>query len=253
MLTAHQIESLIQTAILAGEAILKVYEEKDFSKITDFKADNSPLTLADKNAHHVIVEQLAALFPEIHIISEEGDDISYDTRKHWSRYWLIDPLDGTKEFISRNGEFTVNIALMENNRPVWGVVYVPVQGILYYGGKNYGAYKSVAGSVQPIQASTRTSQLVAVGSRSHATVGEANELDIVKNVVAGSSLKFCMIAEGTADLYDRSGPTMEWDTAAGHALVEGAGGKMKMLDGNEFVYNKPNMLNPGFRCCNGEL
>lgn len=251
-LSPAQIESLCYTACLAGEAIMKVYEEKDFAAITDFKADNSPLTLADKCAHEVIALRLNSFDPQIPIISEEGDTIDYEVRKDWLRYWLIDPLDGTKEFIKRNGEFTVNIALIENNKPVWGIVYAPVTQVLYWGGKNYGAYKVVANEQKAIQVSGRKTQLVAVGSRSHASenIASAN-FDIVKNVVVGSSLKFCMLAEGIADVYERAGPTMEWDTAAGQAVLEGAGGILTMLDSNIFCYNKPNMLNPGFLATNG--
>lgn len=254
MLSKTQIDALCHTAYLAGEAIMKVYEEKDFTSIIDFKADNSPLTLADKQAHDVIVLQLNLLQPALPIISEEGEDIDYEQRKDWFRYWLIDPLDGTKEFIKRNGEFTVNIALIENNKPVWGIVYAPVKQVLYWGGKNYGAYKIVSDHTGAIKVSERTEQLVAANSRSHASenIASAN-FDIVKNIVVGSSLKFCMVAEGIADVYERSGPTMEWDTAAGQAVLEGAGGSLTMADGNIFLYNKPSMLNPGFVCTNGLL
>lgn len=254
MLSNTQIDALCHTAYLAGEAIMKVYEEKDFTSIIDFKADNSPLTLADKYAHEAIVWQLNLFEPCLPIISEEGENIDYEQRKDWASYWLIDPLDGTKEFIKRNGEFTVNIALMENNKPVWGIVYAPVKQVLYWGGKNYGAYKIISNQSKSIKVSERNTQLVAASSRSHASenIASAN-FDIVKNIVVGSSLKFCMVAEGIADVYERAGPTMEWDTAAGHAVLEGAGGSLTMLDGNIFLYNKPNMLNPGFLSSNGQL
>ncbi len=249
MISNINIDAVCNIAKLAGEVISKIYQEKDFSTITDFKADNSPLTLADKNAHEVIVHGLQPLYPTIPIISEEGENIEYDIRKDWKTYWLIDPLDGTKEFIKRNGEFTVNIALMENNHPVLGIIFVPVTQVLYWGGKAIGSFKKEGKEAQPIKVSNRINGLTAVGSRSH---GGENKLlvkyDIKEEINIGSSLKFCMVAEGIADIYLRENPTMEWDTAAGQAILEGAGGKMTTIEGLEFPYNKTNMLNGGFVC-----
>ena len=163
-------------------------------------------------------------------------------------------MDGTKEFIKRNGEFTVNIALIENNTPVLGIIFVPVTQILYWGGKSIGAFKKEEEKVKSIKVSNRTQSLTAVGSRSHA--GENKMLaqyDIKEEINIGSSLKFCMVAEGIADIYLRENPTMEWDTAAGQAILEGAGGIMTALDGTLFPYNKINMMNSGFVCLNGGL
>ena len=254
MISNINIDAVCSIAQLAGDAIMKIYQEKDFSTITDFKADNSPLTLADKNAHEVIVHGLQTLYPAIPIISEEGENIEHENRKDWKTYWLIDPLDGTKEFIKRNGEFTVNIALIENNHPVLGIIFVPVTQVLYWGGESSGSFKKLAQDTKSIKVSNRTQSLTAVGSRSHA--GENKLLlkyDIKQEINIGSSLKFCMVAEGIADIYLRENPTMEWDTAAGQAILEGAGGKMTTIEGLEFPYNKMNMLNGGFVCVNEEL
>ena len=234
----------------AGAAILDIY---DGDHSVEYKDDKSPLTAADKAAHAVIVAGLKELTPEIPILSEEGRDIPYEQRKEWPRFWLVDPLDGTKEFIKRNGEFTVNIALIEGQQPVAGVVYVPVQDTLYWGGKGQGAFKQEAQG-QPEAIAVRQPDLekglTVVMSRSHPSPELAEYLETIPVADAlsvGSSLKLCAVAEGRADLYPRLGPTMEWDTAAGQAVVEGAGGTVRRYPADgPLQYNKSNLLNPFF-------
>ena len=233
----------------AGQAIMSVY---DGDHAVEYKDDKSPLTAADKASHEVIVAGLQQHFPMIPILSEEGADIPYAERKGWSRFWCVDPLDGTKEFIKRNGEFTVNIALIENGLPVAGVVYVPVQDKMYHGTAESGCWLSEAGK-DPVQIKVREANqeagLTVVMSRSHPSPDlEAylKDIKVAEVMPVGSSLKLCVVAEGLADLYPRLGPTMEWDTAAGHALVEAAGGTVVQSDGVALVYNKENLLNPYF-------
>lgn len=250
--------TLSEIAIDAGKEILKIYNDSDFSKIVDFKADNSPLTLADEASHKVIVAALQIKYPDIPLISEEGKDISYDVRKNWEYFWLIDPLDGTKEFIKRNGQFTVNIALIHHHSPVAGVIYTPVTEELYFAGKEGyveniqpGAYKQrVSQHPESIKVSQKKENLIAVRSSSHASEEEEKvlaEYGVKESISKGSSLKFCMVAEGKADLYYRHGPTMEWDTAAGQVVVECAGGRVFKETGHEpFVYNKESLLNGSF-------
>jgi len=242
------IDPVVALATEAGQAILEVYA-------TDFdvqeKSDESPLTQADLASHHCIVAGLEQLTPGIPVISEEEGLPSFEERGQWQRYWLIDPLDGTKEFVNRNGEFTVNIALIDSHRPVFGVVYVPVQDKTYIGCEGHGAELREGGNVAPIQvAVTSNAPVRIVGSRSHrgssldAFLERLGETDIVP---MGSSLKFCVIAEGRADIYPRLGPTSEWDTAAAQAVVEQAGGKVLELDGKPLSYNaKEDILNPWF-------
>lgn len=241
---------LIEVAKKAGQAILAVYG-RSFS--VQEKADRSPLTEADCRSHEIIERNLASL-DDIPVLSEEGKSIPYETRKAWTRFWLVDPLDGTKEFINRNGEFTVNIALVENNRPVLAVIYVPVSGVLYHAVKGRGARRIKDGVTAALPTATGTGQLRIVGSRSHASA-EFMEYSgrLMKRhpgsgfISAGSSLKFCLVAEGTADLYPRLGPTMEWDTAAGQLIVEEAGGIVEEAGTRAPLgYNKPNLLNPHF-------
>lgn len=216
------LEQLCQIAKKAGTAILEVYNGEI---AVETKSDNSPLTAADKASHQVIAAGLEALTPEIPILSEEGKDIPYQERKNWRRFWLVDPLDGTKEFIKRNGEFTVNIALIEGGAPVLGVVYVPVQDKLYVGVVGQGAYVQQADAQpEPIQVRTPDAQagLTVVMSRSHPSPELAEYLkniEVAEALPVGSSLKLCVVAEGRADLYPRLGPTMEWDTGAGQAVV----------------------------------
>jgi 3'(2'), 5'-bisphosphate nucleotidase len=208
--------------------------------------------LADIASHHVIVAGLSEFAPEIPVLSEESCDISYVERRQWSRFWLIDPLDGTKEFIRRNGEFTVNIALIENGTPILGVVYAPVLNVCYYGSKEGGAFvqrgKLPDESIHVRQLlEGETIQVVA--SRSHRdarTEALLNDLGRYECISMGSSLKLCLVAEGVAHFYPRLGPTMEWDTAAAHAVVEQAGGKVCDLMGRTLCYNKADMHNPEF-------
>ena len=245
------IEQVKDIAVQAGEKILDVYEHADFG--VDFKADDSPLTKADIASHKTIVAALEALTPDIPVLSEESKGIEYSERKNWSTFWLVDPLDGTKEFIKRNGEFTVNIALIANHKPVLGVVHVPVTNVTYWGAENEGAFKSVDGNTHEIKAaSTLDKSMHVVASRSHAGAETEAFLNNLRNdyklevVSKGSSLKICQVAEGAAHLYPRIGPTMEWDTAAAQAVVEQAGGRMTTLDNTPLMYNKENLLNPFF-------
>ena len=234
----------------AGAEILKIYNS-DQANVVDHKADDSPLTLADVAANEVIISGLELAF-DIPIISEENESIPYSERKNFSKFWCVDPLDGTKEFINRNGEFTVNIALIENGIPVFGGIYVPVIDVYYFGIKGKGAFKQVgSGDLEILKVNTNSSDWIAVGSKSHAKPEEKEfyqEIGVKESFSVGSSLKFCMVAEGSADLYFRSGPTMEWDIAAGHAIVTGAGGEVyKDLECKEvFTYNKENLLNGSF-------
>lgn len=242
------IEPIAAVAVDAGQAILEVYA-------TDFdvqsKDDDSPLTQADLAAHRCIVATLSELTPDIPIISEESGLPSFEERGQWDQYWLIDPLDGTKEFVNRNDEFTVNIAFIESHRPVLGVVHVPVQGKTYIGCKGHGAELRDGDSRTPIHVAATSSQPVRiVGSRSHRGSSLDTFLDKLgksEMIPMGSSLKFCVIAEGKADIYPRLGPTSEWDTAAAQAVVEQAGGKVLQLDGQRLSYNaKSDILNPSF-------
>jgi 3'(2'), 5'-bisphosphate nucleotidase len=244
------LEAVADISRRAGREILDVYG-------TDFesraKADDSPLTEADLRAHRLIVAALAQLSPQLPVLSEEAADISFAERSSWGRYWLVDPLDGTKEFVSRNGEFTVNIALIEGHRPVMGVVHIPVTDTTYSGIPGVGAWRASHDRPRlPISVRRLTRPpLRVVGSRSHgspkleaalATLGP-HEL-----TPAGSSIKLCLVAEGSADLYPRLGPTSEWDIAAGQAVVEGAGGQVvRIADGTALQYNsRAEFLNPDF-------
>ena len=252
------IATINEIAIAAGKAILDIYHHTDFSQVVNFKADDSPLTLADEASHKVIAPALQQHYPDIPVISEEGKDIPYETRQGWEYFWLVDPLDGTKEFIKRNGQFTVNIALIHQQRPVLGVIYTPVTEELYFATKEgyasdveQGAYKKVGGE-EPISLQVRhqSENRVAVRSSSHASEEEDQVLkdyNVTESMARGSSLKFCMVAEGKADIYYRHGPTMEWDTAAGQAIVEGAGGIMyQETSDRPFTYNKESLRNSGF-------
>jgi 3'(2'), 5'-bisphosphate nucleotidase len=243
------IKPLVALARAAGDRILEVYAT-DFS--VQSKNDESPLTLADLAAHRTIVPGLRELAPDIPIISEEGGLPPFAERGKWHRYWLIDPLDGTKEFVNRNGEFTVNIALVVNGRPVLGVVHVPVQHTTYTGCEGHGADKRIGdGRPEKIHVAAKASLPPrVVGSRSHrgASLDAFLErLGAFDMVPMGSSLKFCVVAEGGADVYPRLGPTSEWDTAAAQAVVEQAGGRVVTVDGTALAYNrKEDILNPWF-------
>jgi 3'(2'), 5'-bisphosphate nucleotidase len=245
-------ESVIALAVEAGRAVMEVYgREYD----TTAKADSSPLTEADLASNSVIVAGLAALDPETPVMTEETKVASHDERKGWTKFWCVDPLDGTKEFIKRNGEFTVNIALIENGEPVFGVVHAPVLGITYAGLKGEGAVQIDSEGVStPISVTPYVDGVLRiVASRSHAgpetealVEQKRAEVGEVELVSKGSSLKLCMVATGEAHLYPRLGPTMEWDTAAAHAVVLAAGGTVNAYEGGPLVYNKENLLNPWF-------
>ncbi len=240
----------VKIADQAGLAILKVYNEDDLGIVT--KDDDSPLTRADLASHKVIVAALEELTPDWPILSEESTGISTATRRKWQRYWLVDPLDGTKEFIKRNGEFTVNIALIDNGRPILGVVQVPVSNYCYSGSELEGAFlRSVEAVEKSIQVRLPpASPPIVVGSRSHASPRVKSYLENLGShdlTSMGSSLKFCLVASGQADLYPRLGPTMEWDTGAAQAIVEAAGGKVMRTDNTPLDYNqRATLLNPEF-------
>lgn len=242
------LEQIIAIATAAGGAILEVYH-RDFGILE--KDDKSPLTEADLAAHQYIVATLTDLTPDIPVLSEESAGVDYAIRASWPRYWLVDPLDGTKEFIKRNGEFTVNIALIENGRATLGVVHVPVSGVTYFGRVTDGAWKRGNGQTVAIQVARDCAHPVRVaGSRSHAGDSLARFLDRLGEheiVSMGSSLKLCLVAEGRADIYPRLGPTSEWDTAAAQAVVEAAGGQVTDTELQPLRYNtKASMLNPHF-------
>ena len=243
------IPSLLEIVRDAGKAIMEVYGS-DFD--VQSKEDKSPVTAADMAAHRIIAARLPDLLPGVPVLSEESGLPDFSVRGKWQRYWLVDPLDGTKEFIKRNGEFTVNIALIDNHTPILGVVGVPAREIEFYGGPGLGAFRCQAGGAttaisvcKPAQSPTRV-----VGSRSHASEAVTAYLDRLgehQMVPMGSSLKLCVIAEGKADIYPRLGPTSEWDTAASHAVVLGAGGQVVGCDGKPLLYNaEENILNPWF-------
>ena len=250
----------IAAAVDAGRAILDIYSS-DFA--VEHKEDSSPLTVADRRAHEIISARLAAQDARFPLLSEEGRNIPFEERKQWSAFWLVDPLDGTKEFIKRNGEFTVNIALVREDRPVLGVILVPVKDTLYYAAKGLGAWRldnASADHARPDRAERlpvpgdAQRPFTVVASRSHLspeTEAFLRELGArhgrMETLSAGSSLKFCLIAEGRADIYPRFGPTMEWDTAAGHAIVAEAGGTVvRSTDRAEMRYNKEDLHNPWF-------
>ena len=246
------IDALIDIADAAGEAILEVY---DGNFEVETKADATPLTQADLRAHRVIVDGLHALAAEVPVLSEEATPPPFAERRLWRRYWLVDPLDGTKEFVDRNGEFTVNIALIEDGTPVLGVVGVPVAGTVYVGDCREGqAFRMDASGRTPLQARPMgTDAVTVVASRRHGGARLARCLDVlgkrfeVSRKPVGSSLKLCILAAGQADLYPRLGPTSEWDIAAAHAVLAAAGGAVIQLDGRPLAYNaKESLLNPDF-------
>ena len=232
----------------AGEAIMRVYAS-DFA--IEHKADNSPVTEADLAAHHVIVAGLQALTPDIPILTEEGGLPDWAVRQHWARYWLVDPLDGTREFVKRNGEFSVNIALIEAHQPVLGVVYAPATGLDYAGVFGVGSWRFIGEVRAPIRVRSAPLEPITLAlSRSHGSRREQALIDALTNPVVircGSALKTCLVAEGTADLYPRFGPTSEWDTAASQCVLEAAGGQMTTLTGERLTYNRQeSVLNPSF-------
>lgn len=247
-LTDKLIEALLTLSEEAGRAILGVYDGP--IKVT-VKADESPLTQADQAAHRVIEQALEQLTPQWPVVSEESSPERQQLRTQSPCYWLVDPLDGTKEFIQRNGEFTVNIALIRDGAPVFGVVHVPVLGLTYWGGVALGAWRRSDRGVEAIR--VRQPQpgepLTVVGSRSHSnaqTEAYLATLGSYELISVGSSLKFCLLAEGRAHLYPRLAPTCEWDTAAAQAVLEGAGGRVETLEGTPLRYSKADILNPFF-------
>ena len=265
----QELKQLLSTAtraaLEAGKVVNQVYQEKDFE--VESKADETPLTLADRKSHDIIMQHLKPTgYP---VLSEEGKDIPYEERSSWDHFWLVDPLDGTKEFIKKNGEFTVNIALVRKGKPILGVVFAPYVNELYFGTENFGAYKVEGtqgelmefegmeelmkkGQILPV--SEKRDKLVVVASRSHLNDETKAYVEELKKkhgdaefVSKGSSLKICMVAEGKADAYPRFGPTMEWDTAAGHAVALAAGFPVTQQDGETpLLYNKKELLNPYF-------
>ncbi|MBN3196802.1 3'(2'),5'-bisphosphate nucleotidase CysQ [Pectobacterium versatile] len=241
------LEPICQLARDAGAAIMQVYDGQHPVDVAH-KKDDSPVTAADLAAHRVIKDGLAAAYPDIPLLSEE-DPPEWEIRRHWQRYWLVDPLDGTKEFLSRNGEFTVNIALIENGQAVLGVVYVPVTGVMYSAAEGK-AWKEENGQRRQITVKQARPPLVVV-SRSHADrelKDYLNQLGEHQTVAVGSSLKFCLVAEGEAQLYPRFGPTNIWDTAAGHAVAVAAGAQIHDWQGRPLSYTpRESFLNPGFR------
>ncbi len=264
-LIQDNLSQLLQLSLDAGKAILEVYGTA-FS--VELKDDRSPLTLADKRSHEILYKGLSEI-GGIPVLSEEMKQLPYEERKSWERFWLVDPLDGTKEFIKRNGEFTVNVALIDGTEPVFGLIYVPVTGKLYYALKDYGSYMVSLTTLEvipttfneiiaiskklPIEHSP-AGEFTVVASRSHLSPkteayinAQKSKHPIVNIVSAGSSLKFCLVAEGKADAYPRFGPTMEWDTGAGHIIVTETGKRLIRCDTMEVLtYNKPNLLNPDF-------
>jgi 3'(2'), 5'-bisphosphate nucleotidase len=279
-LKAHQkylLGSALRASLLAGDAVMKVYD-------TDFevflKIDRTPLTEADRQSHKMLADQLGKDIP---LLSEEGSQTAFEDRKNWNLFWLVDPLDGTKEFVKRTGEFTVNVALMENGGPIAGVVYLPAKGDLYFGGRGIGACRLQSIAIEKIKASkpedalesamefavrlphlysTRApDKIKVVQSASHSTDAEVEfisrlkrKIDGIETTPAGSSLKFCRVAEGSADLYVRFGPTMEWDTAAGHCVAESAGCEILDLAADApLLYNKHVLRNSAFMVIGSRL
>ena len=248
MKNSELLELAKDAAFLAGKEILKVYNQ-DFN--VEYKQDNSPLTIADKNANAVIESFLVK--SDIPILSEEGREIPYTERKNCEKLWIVDPLDGTKEFVKRNGEFTVNIALIEAGVPVMGVIYVPVKNVLYFA-SSAGAYKEENNQQIKLPLLSNRKKFVAVGSRSHQSEQTkdyfkslADKHGDIEIVSMGSSLKICLVAEGAADVYPRFAPTMEWDTAAGHAIAIHSGKKLVDQKTNkEMCYNREQLLNNWF-------
>ena len=256
MLNQIDIQDIVTIAKEAGNAIMQVYKQ-DFE--VEYKQDSSPLTLADKKANDIIEDGLNQLSVDFPVLSEEGKEIPYKGRKHWEYFWLVDPLDGTKEFVKKNGEFTVNIALIHKDTPVLGVVYAPALDICYWAKKGEGAYKD--GKKLPLKIGSQRNTYKVVTSRSHMSDETQAFIDAIdtnkeKELISiGSSLKICLVAEGEADIYPRLGPTMEWDTGAAHAIVNETG---KSLQGYIFgqyekhKYNKENLLNQNFVVMNSK-
>lgn len=250
MIDKFDIQDVVFIAKKAGNVIMDIYNQ-DFE--VDFKTDGSPLTLADKRASGIIEHELSRLPVCLPILSEEGKEVAFEERRLWEYFWLVDPLDGTKEFVSKNGEFTVNIALIHKDVPIFGVVYAPVLDVCYWAAKGKGAFKD--GQKLPLKEKDQRKKYKVVSSRSHMsnrTMQFIEQIETHKDkeiVPMGSSLKICLVAEGEADIYPRLGPTMEWDTGAAHAIVNESGVRLQGIVNNvyiEFLYNKESMLNPEF-------
>ena len=247
---AGLLEPVAELALKAGSEILAVYNSEEFS--IQEKDDKSPLTAADLASHHAIVDGLTALTADIPVLSEESASLPFSERSSWQRYWLVDPLDGTREFIKRNGEFTVNIALIDAGVPVLSVVHVPVSGVSYLACKGQGAFKQEPGGERRAITVRKLGDgpVMVVGSRSHrgdSLISFLDKLGEHEMVGMGSSLKLCLVAEGAADIYPRLGPTSEWDTAAAQCVVEQAGGLVTDTDMKPLRYNtKDSLLNPFF-------
>jgi len=250
MLNKIDIQDIVTIAKSAGDAIMQIYKQ-DFG--VEYKQDSSPLTLADKKANEIIEAGLNQLSVSYPILSEEGKEIPYNDRKHWEYFWLVDPLDGTKEFVKKNGEFTVNIALIYKDTPVLGVVFAPALDVCYWAKQDEGAFKN--GRQLPLKTEDQRNTYKVVASRSHMSDEtqafiDAIDTDKEKELISiGSSLKICLVAEGEADIYPRLGPTMEWDTGAAHAIACEAGFNIKRynyLISNHHLYNKNNLLNNWF-------
>ncbi|MBA7589910.1 3'(2'),5'-bisphosphate nucleotidase CysQ [subsurface metagenome] len=250
------IQEINSIAKEAGNELMEIYQQ-DFN--IKFKKDYSPLTKADLKSNEIITNRLKNLYPNIPILSEENESVSYNIRKNWEYFWLIDPLDGTKEFIKKNGEFTVNIALIHKDTPVLGVIYAPALNLLYYAQKDKGAFKQEKNKNPqrlPIFIHSNNNDILKIiVSKSHYNQETKEFVNNLKNqykkdiefIHIGSSLKFCLIAEGKADIYPRLAPTMEWDTAAGQIIVKEARGKVFKFNTQESLkYNKQNLLNPWF-------
>lgn len=244
------LNNIITLAEKAGKETLKFY---DLGFTVDYKSDDSPLTQADLASNAIIMKGLQELTPEIPVISEESGIASWEERKDWQKFWLVDPLDGTKEFVKKNGEFTINIALIESGKPVLGVIYVPVKEWFYYALKGMGSFKRIAGNETRIRSKKITidEPLAVVESRSHPSA-ELEEfltkIKIKERVKVGSSLKICLVAEGRADIYPRLSPTMEWDVAAGDAIFRYSGEDRELESG--IIYNKPELRNYNFIIAN---
>ena len=244
-------KALVEVAREAGRAIMEIYGTDDFG--IEYKDDKSPLTEADRRSNEIIERRLKELTPDVPILSEEGKLVPYEERKDWEIFYLVDPLDGTKEFIKRNGEFTVNIAIIDRGRPSVGVIYVPVQDVAYFAAEEQRAFKQV-GDNEPVEIEVSrklpADPIIAVASRSHGSQETEKFLErftVEERTSAGSSLKICLVAEGKADIYPRFGPTWEWDTAAGHAILLEAGGRLIHTgEKTELEYNKSIIKHEGF-------
>lgn len=256
LITAADVNVLIELARKAGDQILEIYN-KTFD--INYKEDKSPLTDADIASNNIIIEGLKKHFPDIPVIAEESKNEPYETRKNWNSFWLVDPLDGTKEFINRNGEFTINIALIINNEPVLGLIFAPVPNLLYYAVKGQGCFK-IENAEEPVKITSRkldyNNKVIITGSRSHSTPELEEYVKQMKQkykgiefLPAGSALKFGRIAEGSADIYPRFGKSMEWDIAAGHIIAKESGKQLFIHNTkDELRYNKEDLTNPWFIC-----